>query len=183
MPDRLTGIVTRCGDDGTTALANGQRRSKADRRIEALGAVDELNSHLGLLLSEPLDAAVDERLAEIQHDLFDLGAALALPGRAGFDAAATARLEAAIAELGAGLGPLREFILPGGTRSAALAQVCRSVCRRAERRVVELAEVERIDPHLLPYLNRLSDLLFVLARYLNHRQGRAETFWRGPRPR
>ncbi len=182
MSDRLTDIVTRSGDDGRTGLADGQRLSKSSPRIEALGAVDELNSQLGLLLAEPLDADLRELLMTIQNDLFDLGAELAWPERPALQPAALARLDAAIVEFNAGLGPLREFILPGGTRAAALAHVCRSVCRRAERRLVALAEAELLSPGGMRYLNRLSDLLFVLARWINRRGGVAETAWRGPRP-
>jgi len=182
MSDRLTDIVTRTGDDGRTGLADGRRLSKANPRIEALGVVDELNSQIGVLLAEPLDADLYGLLREIQNDLFDLGAELAWPEGPVLEAAALARLDAAIGAYNAELGPLREFILPGGTRSAALAHVCRSMCRRAERRLVALAEVELLAPRGIQYLNRLSDLLFVLARSINRRAGVLEVHWRGPRP-
>jgi cob(I)alamin adenosyltransferase len=182
MPDRLTDIVTRTGDDGHTGLADGRRVAKHDARIEALGAIDELNSCLGLLLSEVLPGDIREVLGEIQNDLFDLGGELALPEHPQVPAAHVARLEVAISRYNADLPPLREFVLPGGSRVAAQAHVCRAVCRRAERRLVALAAEELLAPRLLQYLNRLSDLLFVLARVINRRAGIAEAVWRGPRP-
>jgi cob(I)alamin adenosyltransferase len=180
-PDRLTDIVTRTGDDGSTGLADGRRVAKHDPRIEALGAVDELNSGLGLLLTEALPADIAGLLVEIQNDLFDLGGELALPDHPQVSEGHVARLDAAIAEHNAQLPPLKEFVLPGGCRAAAQAHVCRSVCRRAERRLASLAEHELLSTRLLQYLNRLSDLLFVLARVLNLHTGAAETTWRGPR--
>ncbi|MFZ5484593.1 MAG: cob(I)yrinic acid a,c-diamide adenosyltransferase [Pseudomonadota bacterium] len=182
MTDRLDRIVTRTGDDGSTGLADGRRVPKHDPRIEALGAVDELNSCVGLLAAEPLDGDTQALLAVIQNDLFDLGGELALPDRPQVGEDHLARLDAALARLNADLPPLREFVLPGGSRPAALAHVCRTVCRRAERRVTALAEHELLSPRLGQYLNRLSDLCFVLARTLNRAGGGAEPTWRGPRP-
>lgn len=181
MSDRLDRIVTRTGDDGSTGLADGRRVPKHDPRIEALGAVDELNSFVGLLAAEALDEATRGLLAAIQNDLFDLGGELALPDRPQIGDDHLARLEAAVADLNAGLPPLAEFILPGGTGPAALAHVCRSVCRRAERRLSALAETDLIATGPGKYLNRLSDLFFVLARVLNRSAGGSEPTWRGPR--
>ncbi|MCU0841068.1 MAG: cob(I)yrinic acid a,c-diamide adenosyltransferase [Thiobacillaceae bacterium] len=180
MPDRLTHIVTRTGDDGSTGLADGRRVPKHDPRIEALGAVDELNSQIGVLLAEALPDDLPALLAAIQNDLFDLGGELAWPEQPQVGDTHLARLDEAIAGLNAGLPPLREFILPGGSRPAALAHVCRTVCRRAERRLTLLAETELLSPRLGQYLNRLSDLFFVLARSVNRSAGRAEPAWRGP---
>jgi cob(I)alamin adenosyltransferase len=181
MSDRLDRIVTRTGDDGSTGLADGRRVPKHDPRIEALGAVDELNSCVGLLAAEPLDELSRELLAAIQNDLFDLGGELALPDRPQVGDQHLARLEGALAGLNAQLPPLAEFILPGGSRPAALAHVCRSVCRRAERRLTALAEIELLARGPGQYLNRLSDLFFVMARTLNRQAGGAEPTWRGPR--
>mgnify|MGYP001118389073 CR=1 FL=1 len=181
MSDRLDRIVTRTGDDGSTGLADGRRVAKHDPRIEALGTVDELNSCVGLLAAETLDDDAMALLAAIQNDLFDLGGELALPDRNQVGDAHLARLEAALDSLNAELPPLAEFILPGGSRAAALAHVCRTVCRRAERRLAALAETELLAPGPGRYLNRLSDLFFVLARTFNRRAGGREPLWRGPR--
>ena len=181
MSDRLDRIVTRTGDDGTTGLADGRRVPKHDPHIEALGAVDELNSFVGLLAAEAHDPATAELLAAIQNDLFDLGGELALPERPAIGDAHLARIEAAVAALNEELPPLVEFVLPGGSRAAALAHVCRSVCRRAERRLAALAQVELLATGPGRYLNRLSDLFFVLARTLNRAAGGSEPTWRGPR--
>lgn len=181
MGHRLSRIVTRTGDDGSTGLADGRRVPKYDTRIEALGEVDELNSLLGLLLTEDLAEEVRPLLTEIQNDLCDLGAELALPDHPQVGEAHVLRLDEAIARLNAQLPPLKEFVLPGGTRAAALAHVCRSVCRRAERRVVRLGAQAPLSPYLRQYLNRLSDLLFVLARAVNRTAGQPEPTWRGPK--
>jgi cob(I)alamin adenosyltransferase len=180
MANRLTRIVTRTGDDGTTGLADGRRVAKHDARITALGTVDELNSQIGLLRAEPLPDDIQAVLAEVQNDLFDLGGELALPDHPQVHASHIERLEAAVASHNAGLPPLKEFILPGGTRPAALAHVCRAVCRRAERDLCALHAVHPLRPDCLRYLNRLSDLLFILARVLNRRACQAEATWRGP---
>lgn len=180
MPDRLTHIVTRSGDDGSTGLADGRRVPKHDPRIEALGAVDELNSHIGVLRAESVPDDLAALLAAIQNDLFDLGGELAWPEQPQVGDVHLGRLDDAIARINADLPPLREFVLPGGSRAAALAHVCRSVCRRAERRLTHLAERELLSPRLAQYLNRLSDLFFVLARQLNRASGQGEPTWRGP---
>src|SRR5574340_742275 len=174
---RLSKITTRTGDDGSTGLADGSRLAKDHPRIEAIGAVDELNSQLGLLLAEPLPEAVRACLAAVQHRLFDLGGELALPGRAAITAEHAGELETRLEHFNADLPPLKEFILPGGSRAAALCHVARTVCRRAERACVALARQEALSPAALQYLNRLSDLLFVLARVINRADGRAETLW------
>ena len=180
---RLTGIVTRTGDDGSTGLANGTRLPKSDPRIEAIGQVDELNSQIGALLAETLDGATRRLLSDIQHDLFNVGAELAWPDQAQITQEQVHMLDEALARLNGQLPPLREFVLPGGTRAAALAHVCRTVCRRAERNLIRLGEADLISTRLVQYLNRLSDLFFVLSRHLNRAAGQAEPTWRGPRDR
>lgn len=177
MGKRLTKIVTRTGDGGTTGLADGSRLPKDALRIETMGAVDELNSSLGVLLAEDLPQAVRACLTDVQHDLFDLGGELSIPGHAVMTEAHAARLEALLDGFNAALPALREFVLPGGSRAASLAHVARTVCRRAERRLVTLSRQEAIAPALLHYLNRLSDLLFVLARVLNRHAGLDDVLW------
>lgn len=177
MGHRLTKIYTRTGDDGTTGLADGTRARKDAPRMEAMGAVDELNSHVGVILCEALPAAMRECLIDVQHDLFDLGGELSIPGHALLNDAAAARLERMIDAFNADLPPLKDFILPGGTRSAALAHVARAACRRAERRLVALHSAEALPAYLLRYVNRLSDLLFVLARALNREAGVGDVLW------
>lgn len=177
MADRLTHIVTRTGDDGTTGLADGSRVSKTSARIAAIGSVDELNSLLGLLLCEALPEPIRADLLPVQHELFELGSALAYPEHGVFPPAAVARLDALAARYNAALPLLKEFILPGGTRAAALCQVARATARRAERDLAALAQQELVSANLLPYLNRLSDWLFVLARTINREAGQAETGW------
>jgi cob(I)alamin adenosyltransferase len=173
---RLSKITTRTGDDGTTGLADGSRLPKDDSRIAAIGSVDELNSQIGLLLTETLPEAIRKELLEIQHDLFDLGAVLASPG-ALFREEALIRLDGAIARHNADLPPLKEFILPGGTRAAAASHVARCIARRAEREYATLAR-ENLSPiHGMQYLNRLSDLLFIFCRVINRAEGQAETLW------
>lgn len=167
MANRLSQIATRTGDDGSTGLGDGSRVPKDHLRIAALGDVDELNSTLGLLLCEPLPAAVRELLGVVQHELFNLGGELSIPGYTLLKEAAVARLDAALDEHNAALPRLKEFILPGGSRSAAIAHVGRTVARRAERSVVALAAADKVNAAPRQYLNRLSDLLFVLARVLN----------------
>lgn len=177
MPDqapRLSHIVTRSGDQGTTALADGARRPKHDPRVEAMGEVDELNSLIGLLLAEALPEDVSRALAAVQNDLFDLGAELALPGKALLAQSHLGRLEFQLVEWNAALPPLEEFILPGGGRAGALCHVARTVCRRVERRVSRLDD---LPPLAIPYLNRLSDLLFVAARVINRAMGCKEVLW------
>lgn len=167
MGNRLTKITTRTGDDGSTGLADKTRVRKDHPRIEAMGDVDELNSQIGLLLTEPLPDEVRALLTQVQHHLFDLGGELAMPDFSGITEAKLMILDEAIERHNTDLPPLREFVLPGGSRAAALAHVCRTVCRRAERRIVSLVLNEAASTLQLQYLNRLSDLLFVLARVLN----------------
>jgi len=174
---RLSKIVTRTGDAGTTGLGDGSRVAKDAARIDAIGAVDELNSTIGVLLAEPLPGDIATTLVDVQHDLFDLGGELSIPGYAAVTEAHVVRLEDAVERYNANLAPLKEFVLPGGTRAAALAHVARTVCRRAERSVVHLANVESVGEPSRRYLNRLSDLLFVMARALNAASGRPDVLW------
>jgi len=177
-------IYTRTGDSGDTGLFDGTRVSKADRRVAAYGDVDELNAWLGLVVSGTDDAVLRERLLQIQRDLFALGSRLADPARriagrvtkVGISADHVARLEGWIDELDAGLPPLRRFILAGGAETGAALHVARTICRRAERTMVELGE-DAFEIELLHYVNRLSDLLFTMARAANHRAGVPETEW------
>ena len=177
---RLNEIVTRTGDDGSTSLANGSRMPKYAPRIEAIGTVDELNSQIGALVDTAMSAENRALLRLIQHDLFNLGAELAWPEVAQILDEHVMNLDQTLARLNDGLPPLTEFVLPGGTPAAAQAHVCRSVCRRAERRVVLLSEQELLSPRLGQYLNRLSDLLFVLSRRINRNAGQTEPVWSGP---
>ena len=167
MGKRLTQIATRTGDDGTTGLGNNTRVSKASGRPHAMGDVDELNSHIGVLLCEPLPADVRQLLTDIQQQLFNLGGEISIPGFELLKDEALAQLDEALKTYNATLPRLQEFILPNGTRAAAQAHVCRTVARRAERAVVALGEHEEMRPAPRRYLNRLSDLMFVLARVFN----------------
>jgi cob(I)alamin adenosyltransferase len=177
MGHRLSRIVTRTGDAGTTGLADGQRVAKNTARIEAMGTVDELNCALGLLLASPgIAEPVHATLLDCQHDLFDLGGELALPGATVIGEAHIQRLEAAIDSCNRDLPPLKEFVLPGGGTTAATCHLTRAICRRAERHGWLLAEKEPVNPLALRYLNRLSDLLFVSARLLARQQG-GEVLW------
>lgn len=178
MGNRLTRIYTRTGDDGTTGMAGGERIGKDSARIEAIGAVDELNSCIGALRAEPLAAATDAILADIQHMLFDVGAELAMPGESLVGEHLIGVIEGHIDAVNAGLPPLKEFVLPGGNRAAALAHVARAVCRRAERRMVSMhrASGAAVTP-ATRLVNRLSDLLFVTARALARADGGAEVLW------
>jgi len=175
--NRLSKIVTRTGDAGGTGLGDGSRTTKDSLRIDAIGEVDELNSVLGLMLCEDLPVAVRDALLDIQHDLFDLGGELCLPGRAVIQDAQVARLEEQVEAFSAGLPMLKEFILPGGTRPAALAHLARTVCRRAERAVVRLHHAEPLSDPARRYINRLSDLLFILGRVLNRAGGCGDVLW------
>jgi cob(I)alamin adenosyltransferase len=185
MANRLTQIATRTGDDGTTGLGDGSRVAKNHLRIAAMGDVDELNSQLGVLLAEPLPDDVRQLLSVIQHELFNLGGELSIPGFALLKSAAVVRLDLALAHYNAGLPRLKEFILPAGTRGAALAHVGRTVARRAERSVVALAAAETVRDEPRQFLNRLSDLLFVLARVLNRANldglGGDDVYWNSER--
>jgi len=175
---RLSRITTRTGDKGTTGLADGTRLGKEHARFAVLGSVDELNSQLGVLLAEELSTDIRAVLLQIQNDLFDLGGALALPTRDVFAENKIAWLDEQLAHYNAGLPPLREFILPGGSRAGALCHVARTVARRAERDLVVLSQNDTVPQHALPYLNRLSDLLFVLSRCINRAQAVPEALWR-----
>lgn len=175
---RLSKITTRTGDTGSTGLADGTRLGKDHARVAALGSVDELNSQLGVLLAEELHPDMRGVLLMIQNDLFDLGGALALPTQDQFAENKIAWLDERIAHYNADLPPLREFILPGGSRAGALCHVARTVARRAERDLAVLAQGDAVPQHGLPYLNRLSDLLFVLSRCINRTKVAAETYWR-----
>lgn len=181
MGHRLTRIYTRTGDDGSTGLGDGTRVPKDHARIEACGAVDELNAALGLLLCEPLGDELKQVLTGIQHRLFDLGGELSIPGRCVLTDDRVAELENLLDRLNADLAPLKEFILPGGARGAAFCHLARTVCRRAERRVYTLSRNEPVSPVSLKYLNRLSDLLFVMARTLNRRAGSPDILWQPAR--
>ncbi len=177
MGKRLTKIYTRTGDDGTTGLGDGTRSTKESLLIEAIGTVDELNSCIGVLLAESLEEGVRIKLENIQHDLFDLGGDMSIPGRVGMSEAQVGRLEKELDEYNVTLTALQEFILPGGSRAAALCHVARAVCRRAERCVVRLFRSEAAAPFHLQYLNRLSDFLFVLCRVINRQQGMEDVLW------
>jgi cob(I)alamin adenosyltransferase len=185
MGQRLTQIATRTGDNGTTGLGNNQRVSKNSLRVHAMGDVDELNSNLGVLLCEDMPDAVRSLLVEIQHQLFNLGGELSIPGFELLKPEAVLALDEALAEHNAALPRLEEFILPAGTRAASLAHVCRTVARRAERAVVALGNEEAIKDTPRQYLNRLSDLMFVLARVLNrHRSDGSvgdDVYWKSTR--
>lgn len=177
MGHRLTRIYTRTGDDGTTGLGDGRRTEKDNLRIEAIGTVDELNCAIGVVLGEHVPNVVRDQLVRIQHRLFDLGAELSMPGHLLVTADDVAKLEKLIDAFNQELPSLREFILPGGGRAAATCHVARAVCRRAERRLVSLGRDTTINSHALGYLNRLSDLLFVIARILSRDTGQPEVMW------
>jgi len=177
MGNRLSKIYTRTGDAGTTGLGDGSRVPKDSARIEAIGAVDELNSAIGVVLAETVPEKVTAVLTRVQHELFDLGGELSIPGYVAIDEQHVRQLETDLDDFNADLPPLKEFILPGGARSAALSHVARATCRRAERRLVKLAQAEQASPLPQRYLNRLSDLLFVLCRVLNRSAGHSDVYW------
>jgi cob(I)alamin adenosyltransferase len=185
MANRLTQIATRTGDNGTTGLGDNTRVSKNSLRVHAMGDVDELNSHIGLLLCEAMPEGVRELLVEIQHQLFNLGGELSIPGFELLKSDAVLALDEALETFNAGLPRLQEFILPAGTRAAAQAHVCRTVARRAERAVVALGAQDALKDTPRQYLNRLSDLMFVLARVLNrHRSDGSvgdDVYWKSQR--
>jgi cob(I)alamin adenosyltransferase len=180
MGNRLTQIATRTGDNGTTGLGNNQRVSKNSLRVHAMGEVDELNSHIGLLLCEDMPDA-RAVLVEVQHQLFNLGGELSIPGFELLKDAAVADLDTALETYNAQLPKLEEFILPAGTRGASQAHVCRTVARRAERACVALGNEEALNDTPRQYLNRLSDLMFVLARVLNRMNGGDDVYWKSAR--
>ncbi len=179
MANRLTKIYTRTGDDGSTGLGDGSRVSKDSLRVESYGTVDEANSCIGVVLAhDALPKDIRRVLTDVQHDLFDLGAELCIPGHRLIVASYIERLERELDALNENLPPLKEFILPGGGAAAAACHVARTVCRRAERRCWTLAQTESVAPEVMQYLNRLSDLLFVIARVLAREAQGSETFWR-----
>lgn len=179
MGNRLTKIYTRTGDDGSTGLGNGARVGKDCPRVEAYGTVDELNACVGLVLAAPnLPALIRSSLTEVQHRLFDLGGELAVPGRDVILATDSTSLEAILDELNAALPPLKDFVLPGGTPGGAACHLARAVCRRAERRVIALGRTEPVNAGSVRYLNRLSDLLFVMSRVLCRTDGGTEVLWK-----
>jgi cob(I)alamin adenosyltransferase len=178
MGNRLSRIYTRTGDDGTTGLGDGSRVAKDSLRVEAYGALDELNSAVGVLLAVPdQPEAVIACLTDVQHELFDMGGELCIPGHSVITSAHVARLEKALDGFNDALPPLKEFILPGGGPAAAACHLARAIARRAERRVWTLAKAEKVSPEVAKYLNRLSDLLFVLARVLARHQHGVEVLW------
>lgn len=181
MGNRLSQIATRTGDDGSTGLGDNQRVSKNSLRVHAMGEVDELNSHIGVLLCEDMPAEVREVLVEIQHQLFNLGGELSIPGYELLKPEAVLALDEALATYNEQLPRLQEFILPAGTRGAAQAHVCRTVARRAERALVALGNEEALKEAPRQYLNRLSDLMFVLARVLNRMHGGDDVYWKSER--
>ena len=181
MGNRLTQIATRTGDNGTTGLGNNQRVSKNSLRVHAMGEVDELNSNIGVLLCEDMPQDVRDLLVEIQHQLFNLGGELSIPGFELLKPEAVLALDEALARYNEQLPRLQEFILPAGTRGAAFSHVCRTVARRAERAVVALGNEEALKETPRQYLNRLSDLMFVLARVLNRMNGGDDVYWRSER--
>ena len=183
MGNRLSQIATRTGDNGTTGLGNNQRVSKNSLRVRAMGDVDELNSNIGLLLCEDMPTEVRELLVDIQHQLFNLGGELSIPGFELLKPEAVLALDEALAHYNAQLPKLEEFILPAGTRGAAQAHICRTVARRAEREVVALGNEEALNDTPRQYLNRLSDLMFVLARVLNRMNGGDDVYWKSERIR
>jgi len=183
MGNRLSKIATRTGDNGSTGLGDGSRTGKDSVRVHAMGDVDELNSHIGLLLCEAMPDALREELISIQHDLFDLGGEMCIPGYQLITDVHVARLDDLLEKYNADLPALTEFILPAGSRAASIAHICRTVCRRAERSIVALGNVEKIHEHPRQYVNRLSDLLFVLSRVLNRFAGGSDVLWQHERKR
>ena len=177
MGNRLSKIYTRTGDDGTTGMGDGSRVDKDDPRIEAFGTVDELNSHLGVILAQDLPTAVSLCLHDVQHDLFDLGGELSLPDYVSVTANYVARLERQLDQFNEKLPSLKEFILPAGGLATSHTHVARTVCRRAERRVYTLHKQAPVNIYILHYLNRLSDLLFVIARVCARHENGQEVFW------
>lgn len=177
MANRLSKIITRTGDDGTTGLGDGTRIRKDAARVQVLGDIDELNSAIGVLLVEPFSASARVTLTRIQNHLFDLGGEICIPGHQAINEAHVAYLDEATVELNTHLPPLKEFILPGGSRPAALCHVARTIARRSERSLVALKATETVSALPLQYLNRLSDFLFVLARTLNRDAATADSLW------
>lgn len=183
MGNRLSKIYTRTGDDGTTGLGDGARVNKDSLRVEAMGEVDELNAVIGIMLTEPLSEIISKTLIRVQHDLFDLGGEVCIPGYVMVKAERVDALENVLDELNDDLTPLKEFILPGGCRAAAYCHLARTVCRRAERRLIRLSREEAVTEVSLQYLNRLSDLLFVMCRAINKDAGFADVLWKNENPK
>lgn len=177
MANRLTKIVTRTGDDGTTGLGDGTRVGKDARRVDVMGELDELNCAIGAVLAEALPEGVATALHAVQNDLFDLGGEICIPGRSALWDVHVKELDQRIETLREPLAPLREFVLPGGTRAAAACHLARAVCRRSERSLVALGRTESVSALSIQYLNRLSDLLFIAARSINLAAGEAEVTW------
>ena len=177
MANRLSKIYTRTGDDGTTGLGDGSRINKDSLRVEAMGDVDELNSIIGIMLTEQLPDNLVSPLTQIQHDLFNVGGEICIPGFVILQKGRIKDLEDQIDALNEHLTPLKEFILPGGSKAAAYCHLARTVCRRAERKLVELHRNEKVTDISLQYLNRLSDLLFVMCRSINKQAGRPDVMW------
>ena len=181
MGNRLSKICTRTGDDGSTGLGDGSRTEKDSLRIEAMGTVDELNCAIGVLLCNPLHEPLQSTLVDIQHTLFDMGGELCIPGTTVIGEDRVEVLEQQLDALNAGLAPLKEFVLPGGCNAAAACHLARAICRGCERRVYSLSKAEAVNRNTLKYLNRLSDLLFVMARHLNKEAGRPDVLWQHER--
>ncbi|BBB63033.1 ATP:cob(I)alamin adenosyltransferase [Undibacterium sp. KW1] len=183
MGNRLSKIATRTGDKGTTGLGDGSRVAKDALRVHAMGDVDELNSQISVLLCEDMPEQMKQELFSIQHDLFDMGGELCIPGYTMITDTQVERLDSLLEKYNADLPPLKDFILPGGSRAAAIANVCRTVCRRAERAIVSVGNAETINDAPRQYMNRLSDLLFVLSRVLNWYAGGSDVLWEKDRTR
>jgi len=177
MANRLTKIVTRTGDDGTTGLGDGTRVGKDSLRVEVMGNLDELNSAIGVVLAETVPDHVRSALKAVQNDLFDLGGEVCIPGRSALWEAHLREIDARLETLREPLPALRDFVLPGGTRAAAACHLARAICRRAERSLVSLGRVEAVSALSIQYMNRLSDMLFLAARTLNAASSTAETVW------
>ena len=177
MANRLSKIYTRTGDNGTTGLGDGSRVNKDSLRIDALGDVDELNAVIGILLTEPLPELIRSTLDDVQHDLFDVGGEICIPGYTMLKTERVASLENVLDELNETLESLKEFILPGGTRASAYCHLARTVCRRAERSMIKLNRDETVTVISLQYINRLSDLLFVMCRSINHASNVTDVLW------
>lgn len=183
MGNRLSRIYTRTGDEGSTGLGDGSRIAKDSLQVEVMGEIDELNCVIGTILVHPVRDTIRHTLSEVQHKLFDLGGELCMPGYTAIEAADVTGLERELDHYNADLPPLKEFILPGGGPAAAACHLARAVCRRAERRMVALARAETVAPVARAYVNRLSDLLFVLGRVLARDEGGGEVLWRHERER
>jgi cob(I)alamin adenosyltransferase len=178
MGNRLSAIITRTGDKGTTGMADGSRRAKNDVRVHCLGEVDELNANIGVALSFLEESAEQQVLFAVQHDLFDIGAELCQPGKQLIQQVHVDSIEASAEQFNDPLPPLKEFILPGGSQSVAFLHLARTVCRRVERSLLSLKESEELNPVTGQYINRLSDLLFILARSVAHQDCGSEVYWR-----